>query len=302
MRVFVTGAAGLVGTRLREELLANDHEVVALSRSARTPTGSGPFRWVQGDPREPGPWLEEALAADAVVHLAGESVASGRWTAKRKDELIRSRVDSTRILVRAFRESERRPQSFVCASATGFYGPRGDAELAEDAAPGEDFLARLCVAWEAEARRVAALGMRVACIRFGVVLDASGGALARMLPVFRLGLGGPLGPSDRFFPWVSADDAVGILRLTVESEIAGPVNAVAPEAVRMGEFARTLGRVLGRPAWAPAIPLFALRLALGEMGESLVPGQRVVPAALRAAGYTFRQPTLEAALQSCVSS
>jgi uncharacterized protein (TIGR01777 family) len=300
LKIFLTGASGLVGTRLRDELLAADHEVVALSRSARTPSGSGPFRWVQGDPRAPGPWIDEAVSADAVFHLAGESVASGRWSEARKRELVRSRVDSTRVLVRAFRSAAARPELFVCASACGYYGPRGEEELTEDAAPGDDFLARLCVDWEIEARRVAALGMRVVCVRFGVVLSPRGGALARMLPIFRLGLGGPLGPASRWFPWIVEDDAAGILAFALESDVAGPINAVAPEPVRMGDFSRALGRALRRPALLP-VPLFALRLAMGEMGGSLVPGQKVNPAALAAAGYRFRQPTLEGALKSCLS-
>lgn len=297
-RVFVTGASGLVGTRLRDELLARGHEVVALSRRARAPTGAGPFRWVQGDPGEAGPWLDEALAADAVVHLAGEPIAAGRWTAKRRAELVHSRVDSTRLLVRAFRESPRRPKLLVCASACGIYGSRGEEELAEDAGPGEDFLARLCVAWEAEARRVAAFGMRVVCTRFGVVLSREGGALARMLPIFRAGLGGPLGPRDRFFPWVALDDVAGALAFAIDSDLAGPVNVVAPESVRMGAFAKTLGRVLQRPAVLP-VPLFVLKGVLGEMAEALVPGQHVVPAALARAGYAFRQPRLEGTLRRC---
>jgi len=271
--------------------------VVALSRQARTPTGSGPFRWVQGDPREHGAWTEAAVAADAVVHLAGESIAGGRFTEARKRELSRSRIDSTRALVAALRSADARPRVLVCASATGYYGARAEEVLCEGADAGDDFLARLCIEWEKEARRVVALGMRVVCLRFGVVLGREGGALARMLGAFRLGLGGPLGPPDRFFPWIGLDDAAGVVEFALSSEIAGPVNAVAPEAVRMGEFARTLGRVLRRPAWLP-IPLFALKLALGDAAEALVPGQRVIPLALRDAGYRFRQPELEGALRS----
>jgi uncharacterized protein (TIGR01777 family) len=290
-----------VGAGLCEELIRAGHEVVGLSRSDRASRGNGSLRWVEGDPREPGPWTDEAANADAVFHLAGESVAAGRWTKARKHELVHSRVASTRILVNALRRAGTRPRVLVCASACGYYGPGGEAELHEDAPAGSDFLANLCIDWEAEARRVAAFGMRVVCARFGVVLSRRGGALGRMLPIFRLGLGGPLGPGDRFFPWVSEADAIGLLTFALESEIAGPVNCVAPEPVRMRDFARALGGALRRPAVLPT-PLVLLKLALGEMGGSLVPGQRVVPRAAERAGYPFREPTLDGALRSLLSS
>lgn len=296
MKLFVTGASGLVGSRLCADLSSAGHAVTGLSRRPRT---GGP-EWVLGDAGESGPWTERASAADAVFHLCGESIAEGRWTRARKRALLRSRVDSTRVLVEALAASDQRPRVLVCASACGYYGARGEEELAESSPPGSDFLADLCRAWEAEADRAEGLGMRVVKVRFGVVLSARGGALAKMLPIFRLGLGGPLGPGRRWFPWLADSDAAGLMRFALEREISGPVNAVAPGAVRMGEFAATLGRVLRRPAVLP-LPGVALRLALGEMGGSLTPGQRVVPQAALEAGYRFESPTLEAALAAAVS-
>ena len=296
MRLFVTGASGLIGSDLCADLLADGHEVTALSCQTRT---GGP-EWVTGDASEPGGWTDAACAADAVFHLAGESIAEGRWTSARKRALVRSRVDSTRVLVGALAAASRRPALLVCASACGYYGSRGEEELSESSPPGAGFLAQLCREWEAEADRAEALGLRVVKVRFGIVLSARGGALSKMLPIFRLGLGGPLGPGRRWFPWVAESDTLGLLRFLLEREISGPFNVVAPEASRMGEFARTLGRVLGRPALLP-VPELALKLVLGEMGGSLTPGQHAVPTAALEAGYTFLQPTLEAALTNAVS-
>jgi len=188
----------------------------------------------------------------------------------------------------------------VCASACGYYGSRGEEELSESSPPGSGFLAQLCCEWEAEADRAEALGIWVVKLRYGIVLSARGGALKQMLQLFRLGLGGPLGPGHRWFPWVAEADTLGLLRFTLEREIAGPVNVVAPGASRMSEFARTLGRVLGRPALLP-VPELWLKLVLGEMGGSLTPGQHAVPRAALEAGYGFRQPTLEGALKTAVT-
>lgn len=292
----MTGASGLIGSDLCADLLADGHDVTGLSRRPR----SGGPAWVTGDASEAGGWTDAACAADAVFHLSGESVAEGRWTRARKQVLVRSRIDSTRTLVDAFQAAESRPSVLVCASACGYYGPRGEEELSESSAPGSDFLSRLCVDWEAEASRAEALGIRVVKIRFGVVLSGRGGALTKMLPIFRLGLGGPLGPSDRWFPWVCESDTLGLLRFALEHEISGPLNAVSPGSARMGEFAASLGRVLRRPAFL-SVPEVVLTLALGEMGGSLIPGQHVLPRAALDAGYAFREPTLEGALRSAVT-
>jgi hypothetical protein len=250
--------------------------------------------------------------ARALVHLAGESIAAGPWTVPRKARLVDSRVESTRLLVRAAAKAQERPELLVCASATGIYGPRGEEELSESSKPGHDFLAGLCRDWEAAAREAEGVGLGVVCVRFGVVLSGRGGALARMLTPFKLGVGGPLGPKGNWFPWIHEDDAVGLLRFVlhsafpdlVESDMRGnpldgPVNAVAPEAVRMGEFAATLGRVLRRPALI-RVPVPALRLALGELADGLSPGQKVRPEKALAAGYRFQHPELEDALRACL--
>ena len=296
MKIFVTGASGLIGSDLCADLLADGHGVTALSRQTRT---GGP-EWVTGDASEPGGWCDAACTADAVFHLCGESVADGRWTNARKRALIRSRVGSTRVLVDALEAAKTRPGLLVCASACGYYGSRGEEELIESSPAGSDFLARMCCEWEAEADRAEALGMRVVKVRFGVVMSARGGAFPQMLSIFRLGLGGPLGPRDRWFPWVGESDTLGLLRFVLDREISGPLNAVAPGASRMGEFASTLGRVLGRPAFLP-VPELALKLVLGEMGGSLTPGQHIVPKAALEAGYTFHHPTLEGALTTAVT-
>lgn len=299
MRIFVTGATGLIGRPLCDQLIEAGHEVRALSRRTPGEAGAGALQWVQGDVGRSGEWSAAVDGCDAVIHLAGESIAARRWTRRQKQRLVESRVDSTRQILAAVEASRSRPSALLSASATGYYGARGEEELDESAKPGSDFLAELCVAWEREAQRGETLGMRVVSLRFGVVLSAEGGALAQMLPPFRLGLGGPLGPSDRWFPWIHEADARGLLLHALAGTHAGPLNAVAPDAVRMGEFAATLGRVLKRPALLP-LPLPLVRIGVGEVADHLVPGQRVIPRVAQESGYAFRYPQLEDALRACV--
>ena len=283
--LLVTGATGLLG-----RALAAQHTVVPLPR--RAPAGGGPW-W---DPLG-GSVHDDGRPLGAVVHLAGENVGEGRWSEARKAAIRDSRVTGTRTLVDWLRGRAQRPEVFIAASAIGFYGDRGESELDEDAGPGTGFLADTCRAWEAEADRAAEAGIRVVKLRIGIVLDPAGGALGKMLPLFRAGLGGPLGSGRQWFPWVHRDDVLGLIAHALRSPaVRGPLNAVAPGAVRQGDFARALGAALHRPAFVPA-PAFALRAALGEFAqEGLLASARVVPARAAATGYTFRFPTLGPAL------
>jgi hypothetical protein len=299
LRVFVTGASGLVGAALCDALLERGDEVVALSRAARESSRPGET-WVAGDVTSDGDWQGAVAGCDAVVHLAGESIGGGRWNAARKRRLVSSRIESAKVLVRAIASAEPRPCALISASATGYYGTRDEEVLTEESAPGQDFLATLCCDWEAAAREAAASGVRVACLRFAVVLSRHDGALANMLLPFRLGLGGPIGPKARWFPWVHQRDAVALALLALDREdIEGPLNVVAPGVARMGEFAATLGRVLRRPAFLP-VPLFAVWFPLGEFARYVSPGQHVACERALEYGYAFEYPTLEAALRDCV--
>jgi uncharacterized protein (TIGR01777 family) len=304
MRVAVTGATGVLGQALVTALLARGDEVVALSRDADR------ARQTLGDRVQALAWPsptntlppEGALAgADAVVNLSGEPVAQ-RWTTEVKDRIRRSRVDGTRSLVQGLLAlpPDRRPGTLVSQSATGYYGPRGDEQLTEDAPAGNDFLAGIVVDWEREAL-AAASDLRVAVTRTGVVLSPDGGALAKMLPFFRLGIGGPVAGGRQYVPWVHLDDVVGVLLFCLdEPQASGPVNLTAPTPVTNADLSRALGRVLGRPAVLP-VPALALKLLYGDMAEIVTTGQRVVPAHLEQLGYHFRQPELEPALRDVLN-
>ncbi|MBU4276207.1 MAG: TIGR01777 family oxidoreductase [Proteobacteria bacterium] len=297
MKVFVTGGSGFVGTTLCARLTAGGHAVTVLTRSdkgaARLPAGVDAC---VGDPTASGPWQEVAAQCDALVNLAGAGIFS-RWSSEYKALIRASRIDTTRNLVEAIsRRQGDDPPVLVSASAVGYYGPRGDEELSEQSPPGEDFLAGVCREWEAEAQAAAQFGARVVCARFGIVLGSGGGALGQMLPLFKLGLGGPLGSGKQWFSWVHQADLVQALLFCLTQNLSGAANCCAPAPVRNREFARTLGRVLGRPAILPA-PGFAVRLAMGEMGSVVLTGQRVIPQALTRAGFTFQFPELEGALR-----
>ena len=291
MHVAVTGASGLLGSALVPYLTTGGH---AVTRLVRGRPGEGEVGWDPRAARLDGP----LPGGGAVVHLAAESIAAGRWTAAKKEVLRQSRVQATRHLATALAAQERPPAVFVGASAIGFYGDRGDEVLDEDAPAGAGFLAELARAWEAAAEPLVARGVRVVHLRFGVVLAPAGGALAKMLPAFRLGAGGPVGSGRQWFSWVALDDALDAVHFALATpSLRGPVNVVAPEAVRQGDFARALGRVLRRPALAP-LPAFAARLAFGEMADHLLlASTRVDARRLREHGFRFRHASLDDALR-----
>lgn len=290
MNVLVTGGTGFVGNRLVGLLCARNDRVTIVTREPEQHhTANSQVTFER--------WLPDVSRFDAVVHLAGEPVVGKRWTAEQKRVLVSSRVDSTRQIVEALAQSRKRPRVLVVASAVGWYGARGEETLTENSAPADDFLARLCVEWERAADPAEALGVRVVHPRIGIVLGREGGVLAKALPLFKLGLGGPLGPRSSWFPWVYVGDLARFILFAIDDEsVRGSFNVVAPGIVRQGEFARTLGSVLSRPAVLPA-PKFALKIVLGEVANAISASQRVVPERTLAAGFVFGQPALEAALK-----
>lgn len=290
MKVAVTGATGMIGTAVVRALRERGDEVTAVSRSAER----GDVAWA--DPKaHPAP-AEALEGRDAVVHLLGEPIAQ-RWSATAKREIADSRRLGTRNLVEGLRSLERRPRVLVSQSAVGYYGPHADEPLTESAGPGSDFLAGVVSAWEAEAREAEALGLRVALMRTGVVLSQKGGALEKMLPPFKLGVGGPVAGGRQYVPWVHMDDVVGALLFALDNEGAsGAINVTAPEPVTNKELSKALGRVLHRPALAP-VPGLAVKALYGQMAEIVITGQRALPERLRTLGYEWRQPDLESALR-----
>lgn len=301
MKVAVTGATGLVGSRLVPRLLERGDEVTVLSRDpdrARSMLdGVEAAEWDPTGTAPPG-----GLAGrDGVVHLAGEPVAQ-RWSDMAKERIWTSREAGTRCLISGLREAEPRPGVLVSASGVGYYGPRGDERLDESADPGDDFLAEVTKVWEAEAAAAEELGLRVVLVRTGVVLDRAGGALARMLPPFRAGIGGPVAGGRQYLPWIHLDDLVGIYLAALDGDDwSGPINASAPEPVTNREFSKALGRALHRPAFAP-VPAFALRALYGEMAEIVTTGQRAIPKRATDLGYAFRHPDLDEALAAALGS
>lgn len=293
MRIVVTGGTGLLGGALVERLRADDHRVTVLTRGR---SGAGAVHW---DPKTPDPeWTSTLDGADAVVHLAGASIAGGRWTEARKALIRNSRIGSTRALVAAIHAARQPPTVLVGGSAMGIYGPRGDERLTEESPPGSGFLASVCVEWEHEAL-AAAPASRVILVRTGLALDKSEGALPQIARPFYFFAGGPTGSGSQYMSWIHRDDWVEMVRWSLlNPAVSGPVNATAPNPVTNREFAKTLGRVLSRPSLlsTPALPL---RLALGEMAEELLlTGQRVQPAKAQSLGFAFRYPLLEPALRA----
>ena len=296
MKVAVTGATGLIGSALVPFLRSGGHEAAPLPRLSASGRGGGDDpSW---DPAT-GALSDGALdGVDAVVHLAGENIAGGRWTAARKARIRDSRVDGTRRLAEALAALPQPPRTLVAASAIGFYGDRGDEELDESSAPGPGFLPEVCQAWEAAAAPAREAGMRVVHLRIGIVLTPAGGALAQMLFPFRMGAGGVIGSGRQYMSWVALDDVLGGIQHALCTDgLNGPVNMVAPNPATNTEFTKTLGRVLRRPTILP-LPAFGARLAFGEMADALLlASTRVDPARLREGGYDFGYPSLEDALR-----
>ena len=293
MHIVVAGGSGFLGRALIARLKTDGHRVAILTRKPRL----GRTEDIAWNPDGlAGPWAAAIDGADAVVNLAGEGIADRRWNEERKRTLQSSRVLSTRSLVTAIRQAQRPPAVLVSGSAVGYYGPHGGEVVSEATPPGSDFLAALCVEWEREAEQASAT-TRVALIRTGLVLDAAGGALGRMLTPFRLGAGGPLGDGRQFMPWIHRDDWIGLVLWAIAAADArGAFNGTAPTPVTNAEFSRALGTALRRPAIVP-MPGFALRILLGEFAGSILTGQRAVPARAEEMGYGFRFRTLGPALK-----
>lgn len=293
MNITISGASGLVGRRLLKVLPKDGHSLTALSRHAGTNLPPG-VRLAVWDPAKGEPPADGFRDAGAVIHLAGAPVAQ-RWNPRVMQEIRESRVAGTRHLVEALSKLERKPEVLICASAIGYYGSRGDDMLTESDAPGSGYLADVCVAWEKEAQAAEALGIRVVRVRIGIVLDARGGALQRMLPPFRMGVGGKIGSGKHWMSWIHLDDLAGIFQFALLKPVSGAVNGVAPNAVTNADFTRALAAAVHRPAIFP-MPGFALRLLFGDMAGMLLESQRVLPKAAESAGFTFRFPQLDAAL------
>jgi hypothetical protein len=302
MKIVIAGGSGFLGTALTRELTKNGHEVVTLTRQQTSPEGIAGVTYVRWAPEgQSGPWATAIDGVDAIVNLAGESIAAKRWSAAQKQKLRESRLLATRSLTTAIRESRRRPAVLVSGSAVGYYGDRGGETLTETSPPGHDFLAGLAREWEAAADEVAHL-TRVALLRTGIVLDAREGALPKMLPPFRMFVGGPLGSGTQYMPWIHKDDWVRLAAWAISHEAAlGPLNVTAPNPVTNAEFSKALGRALNRPSLLPAPP-FALRLMLGEMADALLlSGQRALPVRATDLGFSFRYSQIDEALANVLS-
>lgn len=295
MRIVLAGGTGFLGSALRRSLEAAGHEVAVLTRRPSVvPLGVSVVRW---DGKTLSGWAGKLEGADAVINLCGSSIAR-RWTPPVKEDILRSRVEPTRALVGAIERCLRRPKLLINASAVGYYGEGGEKDLTEESPAGEGFLAEVCRQWEEAAVGAEAFGTRVVRLRLGVVLGPKGGILARMAPPFQLFIGGPLGSGKQWLPWIHLDDVIGVIdRALHDLDLAGPVNVVAPQPVRMDQFCRELGHALRRPSWA-RVPVFVLRgLMLGEAADVALVSQRVLPRKLEAAGYSFRRGVLRDALE-----
>ena len=297
MKILISGSHGLVGSALMNSLKGAGHDVFTLVR--RAPRDDAEVEWY---PERGSLALARLERMGAVIHLAGSSIAEGRWTDERKRSIRESRVKGTTVLSEALANLKHPPQTLLCASAIGYYGDRGDEILTEESAPGNDFLANVCIEWERATESAREKGIRVVNLRFGIILSVAGGALAKMLPPFRMGAGGRIGSGKQWMSWIALDDVVGVIKFALTSDaLRGPVNVVAPNPVTNAEFTKTLGKVLSRPTIFP-IPAFGVRLAFGEMADALLlSSQRVVPARLRDWDYSFKYLQLGGAIRDILN-
>lgn len=303
MKIVITGGTGFIGQALCTALIQGGHRVFVLTRQNGQVQHRPelPLQAVEWNARDSGPWEQVLEAADAVINLAGASIADTRWTDVRKQLIIDSRILTTRLLVRALSRWSSKPVTFISASGIGYYGATDDHRLDEGAARGDGFLADLCLAWESEALRAAEHGARVVTLRTGMVLEQDGGALPKMLLPFRFFAGGPIMPGSQWVSWIHRRDHIGLIQWALSTPtVSGPINVVAPEPVTMKTFCEVLGRVLHRPSWLP-VPRFALNMLLGELGTLMTTGQRVIPAKAMAGGYCFQYPMLEPALKAILT-
>lgn len=297
MKILITGSHGLVGSALAERLKAQGHEILRLVREkANSSRGEAYWNAEGGSVDKTG---LDLIAPEAVIHLAGENIASGRWNKERKRKIRDSRVNGTRALADALAHLQTKPKVFICASAVGYFGSRGDEKLTEASAPGESFLAEVCKEWEAASKRASDAGIRTVNLRFGVILSKEGGMLKKLKLPFKLGLGGVIGSGQQYMSWITLEDVLGAIEFALQNaSLQGPVNTVAPQAVTNREFTKTMGRVLLRPTLLP-LPASTARMVLGEMADELILASlRVVPEKLEKAGYRFQHPDLKGALKS----
>lgn len=306
MKVAITGATGFVGSLLVERLHKEGHQLLVLSRNSAKaqqvfPASAFPnLEVVAYTPTESGSWQQGISGCDAVVHLAGEPIAEGRWTPERKQEILNSRQLSTQKIVEAIAQANPKPAVLVNASAIGYYGTSENATFDETSPSGDDFLAQVCQAWEAEAQKVKDTGTRLVILRLGIVLGM-GGALAKMIPPFQLFAGGPIGTGSQWFSWISRDDLINLILFSLTNpNIEGVLNATAPNPVRMSELCQTLGQVLHRPSWLP-VPAFALEALLGDGAKVVLEGQQVLPKTTLSKGFNYQYPTLKPALEEILS-
>jgi uncharacterized protein len=302
MKVFITGGTGFVGSHLTKQLTGQGHQVTLLTRSLKPgrtlPEGAA---YLEADPTRPGSWQDEVGSHEVVINLAGASIFQ-RWTEEFKKSLLDSRILTTQNLVEALSSRKGEETVLVNASAVGYYGFQQDEELVEEDPPGDDFLATLARDWEQEAAKAAVWGIRVIRCRFGIVLGDKGGALDQMIPIFKKGLGSPLGSGRQWFSWIHQQDLSAILLFLIgQKEFSGPVNCTSPHPVRNQELTKILGEVLGKPTFLPAVPGFMLKMIMGEFGDVLLKGQKVLPQKLLSLGYSFRFPLIKDALNDLLN-